>query len=111
MSVLRPGYDDGYNFWCPACVRIHRIRADRAFDGQWSAPSFEKPIRTAWRDFTDAGRAAYTTWMGAGTSDLSPYCETRAEVCVVLIRAGWLEYLPESTHEFAGKTLPMEPIP
>lgn len=31
--------------------------------------------------------------------------------CHLFIRAGQIEFLGDCTHEFAGKTVPMEPLP
>ena len=91
-------YPSKYCVFCPACSQIHYIDMSTSeaegnkyppmFNGNMEAPSFDKTIETV------------VNWP-----------QDRSEVCVALIQNGFWKYLPWSTHEFAGETVPMVDIP
>ena len=91
MSLLIPRRREGqpiegYSFWCPGCKRAHFLAVTSVvgagpqwhFNGNMAAPSFQP--------------------------SLLHYGETRCHLNVV---NGHLQFLADSTHELAGKTVPM----
>ena len=75
--------------WCPGCKQLHpfRIRGPEptwSWDGNLAAPTFEP---------------SYLTWAG----------ESRR--CHSFLRAGRWEFLGDCTHELAGQTVDMVPLP
>lgn len=83
----------GYMFWRPACKERHSFRTAKyeldpverpmwSFDGNMESPTFAPSLR-------------YLT----GTR------------CHLFVKAGTIEYCTDCPHEFAGKTVPMVPIP
>lgn len=80
-------------YWCPGCGSAHgisiRTSGDRGwtFDGNFDAPTYSPSQLT---------RYGY-----------SP----RDKICHTFIRGGRIEYLSDCTHELAGKTVDMVPLP
>lgn len=82
---------DALMFWCPADNDLHMLPVNAevktpswTWDGNLEQPTLSPSILTRW---------------GAG------------KVCHSYLRAGQWEFLSDCTHELAGKTVPMVPLP
>lgn len=92
-------YDGGYSHWCPGCEERHFIAVDAplrngaqwSFDGNHENPSFSPSVRIHVPD--------------DGDERVTP------EWCHYFIKRGQIEYCGDSTHEFAGRTIPLPDIP
>lgn len=79
-------------FWCPGCkfghavwtTKKNRVGAQWSFNGNMEKPSFDPSI------------------LGLKTVN-HPRCH-------LFVRNGMLEFCGDCEHEFAGKTIPMEPF-
>ncbi|HEX2868708.1 MAG TPA: DUF6527 family protein [Ignavibacteriales bacterium] len=95
-NVIRAGQNGYRIFLCPACK--HRIALPTyatqgpgpkwEFNGDFEKPTFAPSILTRWNEGE----------------------EQKPKVCHSFIRNGMIEFLPDCTHELAGKTVPLEPI-
>lgn len=90
MSLLLPQRSSesqqvtAYALWCPACKHAHVLRIVGespvwSFDGNMTAPDFRP----------------------------SQVVRTGAHTCHFNVARGILQFLPDCTHELAGKTIPM----
>lgn len=95
---LRRALDHGQEYqiayiWCPACDDLHGLPIEGTghpvwqFDGNLDAPTLSPSILTRY---------------GPGKDN---------RVCHSFVRAGRWEYLADCTHELAGRTVPMVPLP
>lgn len=91
----------GYAFWCPGCSEAHTIPTkphERGwdFDGNEERPSFSPSIlcHPAGRLYAD-GRLAED---GTHAVYMTPRCHS-------FVKAGSFQYLTDSTHALAGKTV------
>lgn len=101
MKNYPPGHklfrvkDDPRNklYWdCRGCGFIHAVNVDPTlpppvwgWNGSYTAPTFTPSVNVTW------------TW--------GP--EQIPKVCHFFVREGMIEFLPDCTHELAGKTVPM----
>jgi len=78
---------DRYLHFCPACKEIHAIGLSWTFDGNLDAPTFAPSVRV--------------TWYAGGKP---------IKICHYFIRIGQVQFCADSTHELAGKTVPLPPL-
>ncbi len=94
MSKLGPFLrkaQDRYLHFCPACEEVHPIGLSWTFDGNLEAPTFAPSVRH--------------TIYPLSTTPAAP------RICHYFIRAGRIEFCGDCTHEFAGKIVPLVPLP
>lgn len=90
---LPDGHGRALLLWCPGCEETHQVHFGGTtqpqwfFDGNLEAPTIGPSI------LVRGGRQG---------SD---------HVCHAFIRAGQWEYLTDSTHKYAGRTIPCQPHP
>lgn len=85
----------GHWIWCPGCQEAHHPESRLPE----TRPDYDGPL---WDWNGDVERPTF-----------SPSILTRAgeQVCHSFIRDGQWEFLSDSTHQFAGQTVPMAPVP
>jgi hypothetical protein len=81
--VIKQLEDGRYVLWCPACQDNHVTDASHKLMGSLSAPTL-KPALYDWDD---------------------------KNVCHLLVDQGQLLYLPDCTHDYAERTIPMPHLP
>jgi hypothetical protein len=100
-------------FWCPGCEGMHAIGTQLpgpvwTFDGNFEAPTFHPSIRvtsghycagfqpgeSCWCTFKDGHPERQSIRFGCGC-------------CHSFVKAGNIEFLADSTHALAGKTVPL----
>lgn len=87
-KVLRKATDH-YFWFCPGCKEIHGVPVPRwTFDGNVDAPSFSPSVRHYELENKELGIPEKTT-------------------CHYWVKEGRLEFVGDSDHELAGKTVPM----
>lgn len=75
-------------FWCPGCKQLHPAEIEKA-----------NPFGGLWR------------WNGdANKPTLSPSMNLPG-ICHFFLRDGQLQFLSDSRHELAGKTVPLPEVP
>ena len=86
---------DALVYWCPACNNAHVIQIAGQvkwdFDGNVEAPTFNPSVRHQW---------------------VAPVgMEEHNRTCHYFVKAGRIEYCGDCTHELAGQTVELPPIP
>lgn len=81
--VIKQLEDGRYAFWCPACDDNHVTDHDTQLVGSLTSPT----LRPAVYDWDDKN------------------------VCHLQVHSGKLYFLPDSTHQFAERTVPMPEMP
>jgi hypothetical protein len=89
MSVDLIREDEGQHLhWCPGCKSLHVIPGGSGwtFNGDFASPTFTPSVKHSWypHDHRD-----------------------RLKVCHYFIRAGEIQFCGDSTHTYAGQTLPL----
>lgn len=85
----------GFSHWCPGCKRMHDIQThgtgengpDWSFNSDLVHPTFGPSVRV--------------TWGPTG----------KYKCCHYFLEAGQLKFCSDSTHEYAGKTVPLPTLP
>ena len=96
-------------FWCPGCKCAHAIRVDAPDQPCWgwdrnvTAPTFSPSILVLGTE--PLTEAEYQQEM-SGVNIRKP--ET---ICHSFVRAGQIEFLPDSTHALSGCAVPMSTWP
>lgn len=101
MSVLRGKLrwlaDDQPAFYCPGCETYHAIKVGTGegprwtFNGNNDYPTFKPSVSVKWPDPDNPPRPM--------------------AVCHSWITDGRIQFLKDSTHKLAGKTVPLPDIP
>ena len=99
-----------YAFRCPGCKQPHvYVTAEHTngvgptwtFDGNMDYPNFSPSLLNRWGTHYDPN------W-GADDPDLTPADRNALSgTCHLFVRNGMIEYCADSSHELAGKTVPM----
>ncbi len=105
---------EDYVFWCPGCKHAHAIwttspnslNAVWEFNGNMERPTFAPSLLIQSPEWTPPVTAEnIEEWRK------NPWPQTQVnKVCHSFIRDGHIEFLPDCTHELAGKTVPMKPF-
>lgn len=112
MALVRIATVGGYPgrslwMWCPACDEFHRVGIDTphgwTWDGNEDAPTIDPSIRVTAVQWKINDRF-YRPTHGKVESGEKTCCHS-------FVRAGQWQYLDDCTHELAGQTVPMVPIP
>jgi len=93
-SVLRSLEGGGLAFWCPGCEGMHQVKVGDGTGPRWG-----------WNG--DADRPSFTPSILVSVPWGDPPMERR---CHLYVTDGELQYLVDSTHRLAGRTVPMEPF-
>lgn len=120
-----------YAFFCPGCKCGHAVWVSRSsgprwtFNGNMEKPTFKPSllITHEWDDCSKVPEEGWTDWQenpahkgticeGTKSREVKPEFKHlivhHREVCHVIVTDGILNYCGDSTHEFAGKSIPMQ---
>lgn len=84
-------------FWCPGCDDAHAVSDAWLFDGNYDAPTFSPSILVYERQKLINEDLEGDALTAPGNITTAPRCHS-------FVRAGHIEFLVDSTHEFAGQT-------
>lgn len=98
------------SYWCPGCDMAHVVTVEPtgsgpcwSFDGDLEAPSFNPSVLVRWEH-----------WVPPVTPDnieewkQRPWKQTKkVSICHAFVIDGRIQFLDDSTHALAGKTVPM----
>lgn len=88
QALLRLLDEDRLAMWCPGCKELHQIRPSLwSFDNNWETPTITPSILVQWGPVDNRLR------------------------CHSFIKDGKWEFLSDCTHELAGQTVDMVPLP
>lgn len=86
---------DGF-LQCPACEEVHKFVTDGSrgwsFDGNVDAPTFSPSMKVSWGKYVDLKH-------------------DEGGICHYFLTAGVINYCGDSTHEMAGKSVPLPDWP
>lgn len=83
-EVLRI-HGPGWAFWCPGCECLHAVNKSWTFNGDVVKPTIKPSVLS--------------------TFGINP------ARCHLFVEEGRLRFLSDSTHQYAGQTIDMVPIP
>lgn len=94
-------------FWCPACAEGHCIILGRwTFNGNYDRPSFQPSVLVTSGHYV-AGHTGecWCSYNAKHKDSPAPFACCR---CHFYVTKGQIEYLPDSTHSYAGRTVELE---
>ena len=97
------------HFWCPDCDRNHTVRLNGPYKWEWNGseecPTLQPSVKvTGNEQISDEQWAEYERY---GT----PLPVPKPFVCHSYVTNGQIQFLPDSTHELAGKTVDLPEYP
>lgn len=111
---LRDTADNGLVFWCPGCDMPHRIQHGAGTGPRWGwngdaeRPTFTPSVLVRWHQWTPPA----TNPEVAAKIKSGEIVQTKVEkVCHTFVTDGRVQYLSDCTHELAGKTIDLPPLP
>lgn len=113
---LRSGYGMLFAFWCPGCEELHHIPSGRGWtwDGNVESPTAQPSLLMRSGHFVpgwSAGSSCWCTYNAERRARNERETPFKCECCHLFVRAGELQFLPDCSHAFAGKTVPIPPLP
>ena|SRR5208337_1567824 len=96
---------DGYAHWCPACKETHPLPDSWKFDGNLESPTFAPSFRHRGLQTVKVDGKWTGEWVRDDAGNPIPF------VCHYNLVAGMLQFCPDSTHELAGKSVPLPDLP
>lgn len=113
-SILRKT-TDGVSWWCPGCGEMHAIKVGGGgwtWNGDKDRPTFSPSVKVTSGHYTDGGHGG--CWCKFNAERIAKGEEPsgfKCECCHCFVRDGQIQFLGDSTHALAGKTVPMPPLP
>jgi hypothetical protein len=114
MAKISQMSDNEYVFHCPGCKCGHAVRVNgRKFENgagwQWNgsvdARTFSPSLLIHSSEFTELGKQQYQDWINHRREIPGGKIDSRATVCHSFITDGMMQFLPDCTHDLAGKTV------
>jgi hypothetical protein len=116
-----------YYFWCPGCEELHSFITQRSdsfrpsgplwdFDGNMECPTFSPSLIMWCGHYADLrhGRPTDSCWCTYNEKLIAEGKEPsrfKCSICHLFLKSGMLQFLPDSTHHLAGKTIPLPDLP
>jgi hypothetical protein len=94
-------------FWCPGCDEMHVVNSGWTFDGNYDAPTLSPSVLVTNGHFSSHWKQGESCWctFNAERPDETP--SFTCERCHSFVRGGQIEFLTDSSHALAGRTVPM----
>ena len=95
-------------FWCPGCLEHHTVTSVWTFNGDYDKPTFLPSVLLTSGHHVPGwqGPDCWCSYNREHPEDTDPFVCRR---CHSYVKDGNIEFLPDSTHALAGKTVPLEP--
>ena len=102
-AVLRIcGAGDAYGvFYCPGCKRGHTVRIVGGGAWSWNSDTSRPTLSPS----------VLVTYSGPDAGEVRDGDRSPPAVCHSFVREGQIEFLSDSTHDLAGQTVPLAPLP
>lgn len=113
MQVAYTHKDLGLVFFCPACQCGHYVKIDPSSSPCWTwnndlhNPSIEPSVLTVHVRLTEKGRKEAERAASLPKGHVLDHQEVR---CHLFVKNGFIQYLDDCTHAFAGKTVKMHGV-
>jgi hypothetical protein len=110
-GVLRIIEGGQIGFWCPGCKTMHVVDSGWTFDGNYDRPTFSPSVLVRGGHYAQGwkGPECWCTWYPKNHPDAARKFE--CSICHSFVRDGQIQFLADSTHALAGKTVALEPMP
>jgi hypothetical protein len=113
MAALSPilrSVEGGVSFWCPGCKEAHAIPVGDGPGPRWTyngnpeAPTFTPSLLVRSGHYVPGheGDVCWCNW-----DDKDEFPELKCRVCHSYVTDGQIQFLTDSTHELAGRTVPI----
>lgn len=108
---------NGFNFWCPGCNNVHSVHVSEGgwdYNGNPEAPTFSPSILLASGHYDRDHKPGDACWCTYNAEKIAKGEEPSGFSCTVchsFVRDGILEFLSDSTHSLAGKSVPLPEWP
>lgn len=110
---------DGAIWWCPGCDDVHRVPivdhhavAGWLLTGTLDRPTLSPSVLVYSRERLNAAGHALLDAAGDGpTPEITDAHRESTPRCHSFVENGRIRFLSDSTHELAGQTVPMGPLP
>lgn len=96
------GFGGRLAFYCPGCGELHAVNVP---GHTWKDPETDEPRGPVWRWNGDYTRVTIHPSLGVYRS------KTGGFACHLFLRNGELQYLNDSQHHLAGRTVPLPDLP
>lgn len=113
-SILYQPYEGHLSFFCPGCLKDHTVRLSATGQTNWwswnhdiTDPSFELSIKVEFTKITEEGRKLIEAMAPLPTGVKRYPCTD--EICHSWVTNGNIRFFDDSTHNLAGKTVPLIP--
>jgi hypothetical protein len=99
------GHEDYVRFYCPGCKELHCVpvvpgarRPNWEWNGSLDTPTLSPSILRRTGPFPEDAKVPNLN-------------AERLQVCHSFVREGHIQFLSDCTHELAGQTVPLPPLP
>lgn len=114
-GLLRIIEGGALGFWCPGCKCQHVVTTSGnvawTFNGDYEKPTLEPSVLVRSGHYATAFREGMNCWCTYAKENPDDPVRYKCERCHLFLRNGMLEFLGDSTHELAGKTVPLTLAP
>jgi hypothetical protein len=100
-----------FGFYCPGCEEMHYVGASWGFDGNLEAPTITPSLLVTSGHYSPSFQAGSPCWCTYNAEHPDEPRAFMCERCHSFIRAGDIQFRSDCTHELAGKTVPIPPLP
>jgi len=108
-GVLRIAEGNRLGFWCPGCEEYHHIYTDPrgwAFNGDYDKPTFHPSVLVTGGHYA-RGWEGPKCWCTYNADPNNIPTHFKCVRCHSWVKDGKIEYLSDSSHALAGKTVDM----
>lgn len=95
-----------YGHWCLGCGELHGLPDSWQFNGDLENPTFSPSFK---HEGVETIKDANGEWTGEWKRDASG--NTIPFICHYIVTNGNIAYCSDSSHDYAGKTIPMPELP
>jgi hypothetical protein len=117
MSKVRNLAGGGVVYFCPGCDDVHQINSHRTgpqwtFNGNYEKPTFSPSVLYTTGHYV-TGESGKTCWctFEARYPEYKGRKNPKCYRCHSWVRDGMIQYLADSTHALAGRTVPVPEWP
>lgn len=103
-------------FFCPGCKDTHGVwlegshaKSPWGWNGSKEEPTFTPSVLTTSGHFLDGHKGeCWCTWNEKHPGDPAPF---KCRRCHSFVKNGMIQFLSDCSHELAGQTVPLYPVP
>ncbi len=96
---------NGIGHWCPGCEEMHVITNSWSFDGNFDSPTFNPSVKITGKQTIKVNGKWVGDWVRDINGNVIDFC------CHYFLHNGNLQFCNDSTHLYAGKTIPLQSLP